>query len=486
MIEDPQGLAAIAARRCEILSPQEMGQADALAAAQGMPVAALMEQAGRAVARAICRHFPPSRVLVLAGPGNNGGDGYVAARYLAQAGWPVAVATLGAPRPGSAAAAAAARWRGPMVAAAAAEVARADLVIDAVLGAGLTRELDPAIAALLQAARRIVAVDLPSGLDGATGAARGAVTLAAMSVTFCRLKPGHVLLPGREVCGRIVLADIGLPEAVLPMLRPRLFANHPGLWDLPARAASDHKYRRGHVSVLAGAEMTGAARLAASAARRAGAGLVSVIAQDAATAAGLRTGPPGLLVSDAPLAALLADPRRNVFVCGPGLGAAASAPALAALIAAGRMIVGDADVFSTCEAAPDRLRGATVLTPHAGEFARVFGPPGADRVAAARAAAARTGAVVVLKGADTIIAAPDGRAAINVSAPPSLATAGAGDVLAGLIAALLAQGMAAWQAASAGVWLHGTAASLGGPASDGLIAEDVVDAIPAALAAARS
>jgi hydroxyethylthiazole kinase-like uncharacterized protein yjeF len=229
------------------------------------------------------------------------------------------------------------------------------------------------------------------------------------------------------------------------------------------------------VTVLGGAAMTGAARLAAAAARRAGAGMVTIAAVGSADI--YRAGEPGTIVDDRPLAALLADPRRMVWVCGPGLGSAASTAALPELLAAGRQVVVDADALTVCAGAPERLRGAAVLTPHAGEFARVFGPPGPDRLAAARAAAVLTGAVVLLKGADTIVADPDGRAVVNASAPPGLATAGAGDVLTGVIAGLLAQGMPAWEAACAAAWLHGAAATSAGP---GLIAEDLPPLLPAA------
>jgi hydroxyethylthiazole kinase-like uncharacterized protein yjeF len=416
-------------------------------------------------------------VLALCGPGNNGGDGYVAARHLAAAGWPVRVAPL-APARGDAAEAAAS-WHGPLVAFTAAEAARADLVIDAVFGAGLVRALDPAVAEVLRAARRVVAIDTPSGLDGATGAALGFAPQAELTVTFFRLKPGHLLLPGRTLCGETVLADIGLPDAAMPPVRT--WRNDPALWTLPAPAPDGHKYSRGHLTVLGGAAMTGAARLAAVAARRVGAGMVTIAAPPDAAAI-YRAAEPGTIVDARPLAALLEDARRTVWLCGPGLGQQAAAAVLPALLAAGRQVVADADALTACAGAPERLKGAAVLTPHAGEFARVFGPAGADRLAATRAAAVLTGAVVLLKGADTIIAAPDGRAAVNANAPPTLATAGAGDVLAGLIGGLLAQGLPPWQAAAAAAWLHGEAARSFGP---GLIAEDLAPLIPRALAAAR-
>lgn len=464
-------------RRAEVLTPDQMGQADKAAAAFGATGPALMEAAGRAVARAVTRHAARCHVLILAGPGNNGGDGYVAARLLARDGWPVRLAALAPPRIGSDAAAAARSWHGPAAAFDPAEAARADIVIDAVFGAGLTRPVTGLVADTLRAARRVVAVDVPSGLDGATGSIQGFAPSAELTVTFFRLKPGHLLLPGRDLCGRIELADIGLPGTVLNSIGARTFVNLPSLWTLPALTSGSHKYTRGHVTVVGGAGMTGAARLAAEAARRAGAGMVTIAARGSAGI--YRAGEPGLLVSEADIPTLLEDKRREVWVCGPGLGPDDARTVFPALIAADRAVVGDADVFSAFAGKPGALRGAAVLTPHAGEFARVFGATGpADRLAAARQAAAQTGAVIVLKGADTIIAAPDGWAAINISAPPWLATAGAGDVLAGTIAGLLAQGMAARDAAAAGAYLHGRAAELAGP---GLVAEDLLPALICAM-----
>lgn len=464
----------------ELLTPAEMARADAAALAAGMPTETLMEAAGRAVARAIRARFRPCRTIVLAGPGNNGGDGYVAARYLEQAGWPVAVAALAPPSPGTAAAAAAARWHGPMAAFNEAEVARAGLVVDALFGAGLTRPLAPEVSQMLRAVRApLVAVDVPSGLDGATGQVLGFAPQAALTISFFRLKPGHVLLPGRALCGETVLANIGLPDGVLQGIAPRCWRNHPSLWALPSLGVSAHKYTRGHLTILAGATMPGAARLAAAAARRLGAGLVTLHAENLDLAAMLRADAPGQLVSDATLEALLADARRKVWLAGPGLlPHEATGAAIRSLIEAGKILVADAGALMAAAEAPDLLRGAAVITPHAGEFDRLFGTPGADRLSATRIAAARLGAVVVLKGPDSIIAAPDGRVIINDNAPPCLATAGTGDILAGAIAALLAQGMAPFEAAAAGVWLHGAAAASGPP---GLIAED----LPALIAKAR-
>lgn len=462
----------------ELLTPTEMAAADAAAAQAGVSGETLMQAAGRAVARA-ARRFGPCRTLILCGPGNNGGDGYVAARLLAQEGWPVQLAAWAPPRPGSDAAAAAERWRGPVTPFDPKDVARADLVIDAVFGAGLSASVPDRIATTLAAARHVLAVDVPSGLDGATGQPRGTVRAADATVTFFRLKPGHLLLPGRTLCGDVILADIGLPAGVLAAIAPQAWRNTPALWRIPSPGAHDHKYTRGHVTVLGGAHMTGAARLAASAARRGGAGLVSIAAASG-NADLYRQGEPGVIVTDAPIATLLDDPRRMVWVCGPGLGADAARAALPALLAAGRRIVADADALATT---PEALHGCAVLTPHEGEFTKLFGPVGSDRIAAARAAARRVGTVVLLKGADTVIAAPDGRIAVNGNAPPWLATAGAGDVLAGLVTALLAQGMADWDAACAAAWLHGCAAALAGP---GLIAEDLIPMIAPAIAAAAA
>jgi hydroxyethylthiazole kinase-like uncharacterized protein yjeF len=465
----------------ELLTPDEMARADRAAPGFGAPSLTLMENAGRAVARAIRQRLRPARTLVLCGPGNNGGDGYVVARLLTQEGWPVSVAGLAAPRAGSDAAIMAARWTGPRQPFTPAEAARADLVVDAVFGAGLSRDLDPVVAAVLAAAPQRVAIDVPSGLDGGTGAARGAVSPACLTVTFFRLKPGHLLLPGRELCGEVALADIGLPKAVLSGIETRTFANGPALWSLPKLGMAGQKYTRGMLTVLAGSQMAGAARLAAMGARRAGAGLLTLVVQRNGDV--LRATEPGLIISDEPLEALLQDKRRQTWLCGPGLGLDRARAALPVLIAAGRRILADADALGACAGEPDRLRGVSVITPHGGEFAKLFGPVGDDKLAAARAAAVRIGAVVVLKGADTVIAAPDGRVAINHNAPPSLATAGSGDVLAGIIAGLLTQGMPAWEAAAAGVWLHGEAARLADPNSGGagLIAEDLGEGIAQAL-----
>ncbi|OUJ01259.1 hypothetical protein HK14_10215 [Acetobacter cibinongensis] len=437
-----------------LYTPEEMGRIDQMAA-QSVSVSVLMEAAGRAVARALRQHFRPCRVLVLCGPGNNGGDGYVAARYLDQAGWPVSVAAYGEPKAGSVSALAAARFKGPRQPFTPEEAQRADLVVDAVFGAGLSRDLDKGVSAVLGAASRRVAIDMPSGIDGGTGQPRGRVCKALMTVTFVRPKPGHLLYPGREDVGELVVADIGMPSAALASVPPHAWRNQPGLWHLPVLSAESHKYTRGVVSICAGQSMPGAARLCAGGARSAGAGLVRIAAGQGADL--FRSGPPGLVVDDAPLPDLLDDTRRKVWVCGPGLTEREVEGALPLLLAAQKTVLADAGALSAYAGAPGKLRGVAVITPHMGEFTKLFGPVGQDLTTAVRKAAKDLNAVVVLKGPTTLIAAPDGRLAVNTHASPALGTAGSGDTLSGVIAALLAAGMAAWNAAGAGVWLHGEA-----------------------------
>ena len=494
-----------------LLTTAEMAAADQAAAASGRSGTALMAAAGAAVVRAagdllVRRGAGRGRILVCCGPGNNGGDGYVAAAGLLAAGFAVRVAALGEPRHRSGdAAAAAAAWHGPVEDAATAPLDEVDLVIDAVFGAGLSRDLDGAAASALtrlarwrlSSGRPLLAVDIPSGLDGSTGLVRGTALTADATITFFRLKPGHLIFPGRAHCGRLQLADIGLPDHVLEAIAPRAFVDRPPLWQhcLPVPGRDGHKYSRGHAVVLSGpAAQTGAARLAAAGALHVGAGLVTVAAPPAALAI-LAAALTSVMtrVCDGPdaLAELLADTRKNAIVMGPGLGvdtAAAAARAVLGMRAPHRAIVLDADALTAFAGKAADLATAiaaagapVVLTPHAGEFARLFGPDnGTGKLERARAAAAQVGATVVFKGPDTVIAAPDGRAAIGIDAPPWLATAGSGDVLAGIVGGLLAQGMAPFEAAAAAVWLHGAAATALGP---GLVSEDLPAALRAPLAA---
>ncbi|MDA0704426.1 MAG: NAD(P)H-hydrate dehydratase, partial [Proteobacteria bacterium] len=331
-----------------------------------------------------------------------------------------------------------------------------------------------------------MAVDVPSGVDGDTGLVRGAAARAFLTVTFFRPKPAHLLYPGRGLCGELVVADIGIPDAVLDDIRPRQWRNDPALWldGYPWPAAEGHKYARGHALILGGTEMTGAARLAARGAMRAGTGLATIACAPEvwpiyAAEAGLLT---AKISGPADFAALLADERKNALLVGPGGGVSPATREIAlAAVASGRACVLDADAIIVFRDAPEALFGAIagpcVLTPHEGEFGRLFDQAG-GKLDRARAAARQAGAVVLLKGPDTVIAAPDGRAVVNANAPATLATAGAGDVLAGVILGLLAQGMPAFEAAAAGAWLHGAAAAAFGP---GLIAEDLPDQLPSVL-----
>jgi NAD(P)H-hydrate epimerase len=479
---------------CAVLSVAEMGRADAAAIAGGVPGRTLMDNAGRAVADAVRVHFSPRSVLVLCGPGNNGGDGFVAARYLSDAGWSVRVALLGdrAALRGDAAAHAA-LWTGeviPLSDTAADLVTSAGVVIDALFGAGLSRPLDGAarmaVAAVAADGLPVVAVDVPSGITGDDGAVLGDCAVRAdLTVTFFRKKPGHLLLPGRTHCGHVVVADIGIPPTVLGDINPGIFENDPAHWvaRLPRRQPVSHKYDFGHAVVVGGAGMTGAARLAARSALRAGAGLVSLVCPPAVLPI-YAQGSPGVITLPvanlADLQDLLIDPRKNAVLIGPGGGiGSGTREQVAAALGADKAVVLDADALTSFADRPDDLfravTGRCVLTPHEGEFARLFPDLTGSKLARARAAAHLSGAVVLLKGADTVIAVPDGRAVINGNAPANLATAGSGDVLSGLIVGLLAQGLAPFQAAAAAAWLHGAAGEAMGR---GLIAEDLPEALP--------
>ena len=481
-----------------LLTVDQMYAADKAAMDAGIPGETLMENAGGAIARAILERWTPRPVAILCGPGNNGGDGFVVARLLDAAGWPLTVALLGSVgNLKGDAAVMAGRWRGAVAPLDLAVLDDAELVVDGLFGAGLTRPLDGVPRAVVEAiaARRLpcVAVDVPSGVHGDTGAVMGAAAPAALTVTFFRRKPGHLLLPGRTLCGEVVVADIGIPESVLDGIGPTCHVNAPSWWltRYPWPAPGDHKYSRGHAVVAGGGvETTGAARLAARAALRVGAGLVTVATPPdalpiyATTLEAVMT----RVTADADaFAELIADPRKNAVLLGPGGGVTEEtrAKTLAAL-SAGKACVLDADALTVFKDEPDELFTAItspcLLTPHDGEFGRLFDAAG-DKLTRARAAAEASGAALLVKGADTVIAAPDGRAAINDNAPPELATAGAGDVLAGLALGLMAQGMGAFDAGCAAAWLHGACATHVGP---GLIAEDLSEALPAVLAALKS
>lgn len=476
----------------ELLTVEQMYRADAAAAAAGVPSLSLMEAAGTAVARVVRQRWSPRSVVVLCGPGNNGGDGYVVARLLAARGWPVRVFALGDPaKLRGDAAVNARRWQGPIRALAASSVDGDPLVVDALFGAGLARPLDGDVAAVIDEINRrgldCVGVDVPSGVDGDSGEVRGTAPHCRATVTFFRAKPGHLLLPGRDLVGELVVADIGIPQEVLGPIAPGTFVNRPSLWleGFPWPATQGNKYSRGHAVVVGGEIMTGAARLAAGAARRAGAGLVTITA-DGASHAIYASGSPGTIVTPVKDAAaftdVVTDPRLNALLIGPGAGAdLRTRHRVLEILALGRKTVLDADALTVFR--DDRaslfqaIEGPCVLTPHDGEFARVFDTAG-DRLTRTKRAAALSGAVVLLKGSDTVVAAPDGRAAVNTGAPPNLATAGSGDVLAGIVLGLLAQGLPAFEAACAAAYIHGRSAA---GVKCGLIAEDVIEGIPAVL-----
>jgi hydroxyethylthiazole kinase-like uncharacterized protein yjeF len=450
-----------------ILTADEMRAHERRSIAAGITVEQLMERAGAAVAEAAWRMTGPVEILVLCGPGNNGGDGYVAARLLRERGVQVRVAAA-APATAEAARNAAARWNGSIEPLA--EAKRAPVVIDALFGTGLSRPLDTevceALARLCHGAQRRIAVDLPSGVATDNGALLGPVPRFDVTIALGALKPAHRLLPSAERCGRVVVADIGLgapgartSEVGRPMLaRPGYEAN---------------KYSRGKLVVLAGT-MPGASLLAAIAGQRAGAGYVELLGAD-------DEAPPHALVRRAWSGKALDDERIGAIVVGPGLGLNRMArDRLDAALASGKPLVLDADALTLIGKARHGRLAGRVLTPHWGEFVRLFGDGKQDRLTQARNAAAACGAIILLKGADSIVAHPDGRAAIAPLAPPWLASAGTGDVLAGIVGSLLAGGRNGFEAAQAGLWIHARAARLAGQA---LIADDLIGHLPATIAA---
>jgi len=479
-----------------LLTPEAMAAVDAAAARSGLDSFALMQRAGLAMAAAALRLFPQAtRYVVLCGPGNNGGDGYVAARALKASGTPVALFHLGDP----------ASLKG--------DAARAfvlcdmpgnplplyqplagDLIIDAVFGAGLSRPVPAALAAVIEAVKAasipVIATDLPSGVCGLTGKILGGAFQAVHTVTFMARKPGHLLMPGRELCGDIEIFDIGIPQRIVRAEAGLIGENTPAFWSnqLPKPVIETHKFRRGHLVVFSGgAKTTGAARMSAMAGFRIGAGLVTIASPTDALAVNAASLTAIMLheIDNADtLTQWLEDKRLTTFVLGPGFGIGEKARAFVGLLK-DRNLVLDADGISSFRQQPQTLFEAfaqaetrLVLTPHDGEFSRLFPDIAADqtigKIEKAQQAARRSHAVVIYKGADSVIAAPDGRALINTNAPPWLATAGSGDVLAGIIGGLLAQGVPAFEAAAAAVYRHGEAAMRAG---EGMTAEDLVAAV---------
>jgi hydroxyethylthiazole kinase-like uncharacterized protein yjeF len=483
----------------ELLTTVEMAEADRLTIASGTAGIDLMENAGRAVADAAATVMQGRSVVVVAGPGNNGGDGFVAARILAERGHKVRVSFVGdRARLKGDAALAASRWNGPVEQASPAGFGDQDVIIDALFGAGLDRDVEGLPRAMIDAMNAcgapVVAVDLPSGINGTTGAAMGAAVNASRTVTFFRRKTGHLLLPGRLHCGALSVADIGIPASVLERIKPATFANEPPLWAgaFPLPQAAGHKYSRGHAVVVSGGpSTTGAARLSARGALRAGAGLVTIasprdaLVVNAAANLAIMVRP---VDGAAELTAFLSDKRRNAVALGPGGGVGpAMRDMVRAALESDAAAVLDADALTSFAEAPADLAAAigkraqaVVLTPHEGEYDHLFSnilknTKANSKLEKARAAARYSGAIVLFKGADTVVAAPDGRASVAANAPPTLATAGSGDVLTGMIAGLLAQGMPAFEAVSAACWLHGEAAASFGP---GLISEDLPEELP--------
>jgi hydroxyethylthiazole kinase-like uncharacterized protein yjeF len=485
----------------EVLTTAEMERADRLAITAGTPGFSLMMSAGQAVAAAAMDLVAEGPIMVIAGPGNNGGDGFVAAAELAAHGRDVSVILLCERDSLQGDAASAARgWKYPVLPFNPQAIGRPALIIDALFGAGLDRpvkgELFEMIEAINANGAPVLAVDLPSGINGNTGAVMGTAVRAVETVTFFRRKPAHLLLPGRLHCGHVRVADIGIDARVLIEIAPKTSENIPSSWSgaFPVPTMEGHKYSRGHVVVVSGGiAATGAARLSARGALRAGAGLATLASPRdalAVNAAALTAVMVRAIDTAAEFADLMADRRLNAGVIGPGAGLGQrTRDFVLAALSAGPALVLDADALTSFADAPDRLFEAikktefpqVVLTPHEGEFPRLFSDmsnknPLRSKLERVRIAAARSGAVVLLKGPDTVVASPDGRAAIAANAPPWLATAGAGDVLAGIIGGLLTQSVPAFEAACIGVWMHGEAGNEAGP---GLIAEDLPEVLPA-------
>lgn len=489
----------------EVLTTEQMAHADRAAIASGTSGFRLMENAGRAVADAARRMIGggASKVTIVAGPGNNGGDGFIAATVLAASGIDATVILLGdASTLEDDAALAAKAWRGPVVAPHDRMFTGCTLIVDALFGAGLNRIVDGAARSIIEAINAsgvpVLAVDLPSGIDGNTGAVMGTAVYATETVTFFRKKPAHLLLPGRTHCGPTHVADIGIDARALDAIKPATSENALSAWRdaFPRLLIDGHKYSRGHaVIVSGGVASTGAARLAARGALRAGAGLVTVASPSdalAVNAAALTAIMVRAIDTADDFAAMLEDKRINACVIGPGAGVGeATRTKTLAAIRAERGVVLDADALTSFSDVPDVLfsdlkfhaKSRIIVTPHEGEFRKLFSAISGknldhSKLEHARLAAEISGVVVLFKGPDTVVAAPDGRATISANSPPWLATAGAGDVLAGFIAGMLAQGVPAFEAASMGAWLHSEAANEFGP---GLIAEDLPEALPAVL-----
>lgn len=487
-------------RMLEILTSAQMKHSEQIAKQSGVDAFSLMKAAGKAVADEILARFSSSPVLVLCGPGNNGGDGFVVASLLKKKKWPV---TLACAVPlydlQGEAARAADLWKGPVLSFENLDLPEGGIVVDAVFGTGLSRPIEGDIAEVLETLQQsdctVIAVDVPSGLDADTGQCQGCTPQADATITFFRKKLGHVLMPGMDACGEIVVADIGIPESSLPKLGPFVHENGPengwGEW-VSDKPRNSHKYDYGHVLILGGRQMTGAACLAGKSALRVGAGLCTIAAYPD-SAAVYRSYCPSLIVEHldelARFKEHLKDPRRNAVVIGPGAGFE-NPPALKKAVfdtlaaEPRRFCVLDADALTVF--ADDvrtfykALGPHCILTPHEGEFARIFPDLSGSKIERAKAAAVRTKSVIVLKGPDTVVAMPDGTCVVNVTGNGWLATAGAGDVLAGMIAGFAARSSLEdlFDAVCAAIWCHGKA---GENLGAGLISADLADQIPLVL-----
>ncbi len=480
----------------ELLTVDEMAEADRRTIEAGTPGYTLMKNAGRQVFDVIRRRWSRRPVLVICGPGNNGGDGYVVASDLADAGWPVQlVATIAPEKLGGDASLAARDCQVPVLTPEEIDWQFPALIVDALFGAGLSRPITDDLATIVQQINvlecPVVAIDIPSGIDGNTGKILAAAVKAQHTVTFFRAKPGHFLHPGKAQCGEVNVSDIGIRDDVLVEIKPKVFLNDPDKWStvFPWPDATAYKFTRGSGYICSGGPYeSGAARLSALAALRSGAGLVTLISPEKAltvnachlTEVMLKRGDSGKDLED-----LLTDSRVTAALIGPGAGVGeGTASKVLCLLASGANVILDADALMSFERRPndlfDMLRPGDVLTPHEGEFNRLFGGPPLrkDRLTAIKDAAERAGCIVLLKGDDTVIASPGGRITINANGSPWLATAGSGDVLAGIITGLIAQGMPSFEAASAAAWLHSEMGRANGP---GTIAGDLLHSIPKVL-----
>ena len=485
----------------ELLTADEMRRAEQITIDNGTPSITLMENAGHGVAEEVVRRFPRgSKVLVCCGPGNNGGDGFVCARNLRERGYHVRLALLCKPeelRPDPKEMAR--RWDEGIEPLTPRALDGAEVIVDAIWGSGLQGPVNGVVAEIIDDVKQrqlpVVAVDVPTGIDATFGNIHGIAFQAVSTVTFFRRKTGHMLLPGKRNCGEVRAIDIGIPKSVLADVAPQTFLNEPDFWlrYFPRLKQDGHKYDRGHAVVVSGPmESTGASRMSARAALRIGAGLVSLATSKSAfyiNAAQLTSVMLAVYEGDDGLAEVLtSDARRNAALIGPGAGATEETREnVAAVLSSEATIVIDAEGLTAFEAQPQELFGLiqqrsapTILTPHKGEFDRLFPELGnaESKLEQAKRAAEISGGVIIFKGPDTVVSAPDGLSAITDQAPPWLATAGTGDVLAGMITGLCAQGMSPFDAAVAAVWMHAELARSIGP---GMISEDMADVMPALL-----